>query len=636
VFAFDSQHGRIDVKQTPFAGGVLELAGPGLAVRSDQLDWQGEAGTWRADAGGCEIRLNLARGDLAVAIKNTSPQPLRIETLTLRFAAEACRPALVAQEWLEQIDSRQFEVGCTVKQVGLADRFMENPNPPSHWFYLLKRRSTAESILVGSIPPHRGEFLTIRALHDRPDLQGRFGLEIQGELHHSLPPRRVTKLSTLRIRSGQDPLTLLEDFGRLWARSLDRPRKPRLTGWNSWDYFACAVQSQDVYDNQQAARNHFASRLTHFAVDDGYQTRWGDWRPAPSFPEGLDGFCRTIRDAGGVPGVWTAPVQAYALGRLYLDHPDWFLRDSRGDPIVEDYSGGPCVHLDPTHPAAYDWLSTLYAGLYRDGFRYFKIDFTQRLTQLRDPAFHDPSVPCGQVVRRVFQAARDAVGPESYLLACGAPFESITGLVDGSRASCDIHDRWAHVRQLAGDLASRWWLQTGPWNLDPDFLIVRCAETSRSGKLGFKHPVKPPSYRDWWQAGPTWTLAEAKVWALMVYMTAGDLFLSDHLPDLNETGIELIGRILETPLETPARPIDLYDRHDALPAIWLSQCKGRTFLGLINWTEESADFALPLSDLGLDADADLRSFWDDAPIAPRAGQLDITLPPHSCEAIWVQ
>lgn len=635
MFAFNSQTGHVSAADTPLDQGVLELSGTGLDVHSCNLAWYSHDNAWRANAGSCEVSLGIDEGELTITVRNTSKHNLHLDALNLRFAPGSCSPPLEAADWLEQIDSRQFVAGCSVKQVGLPSRFNTDAKPWSSGYYLLKQRSQPRCILMGSVPPHRGDLLNIRALHDHPHLQGRFGVVLQFQLNQLLEPDQIATTSTLCVLTGEEPTDLLEQFGKRWALARQQPNSERLIGWNSWDYFACAVESSDVCENQLAAEQLLGKRLTHFVVDDGYQTRWGDWRPTLAFPEGLDGFCQVVNENGGVPGIWTAPVQAHILGRLCLEHPDWLVRDSLGNPIVQDYSAGPCGHLDPTHPQVYQWLQSLYEDLYKQGFRYFKIDFTQQLLQLDDAQFHDPTVPSGGLVRKVFQAVRQAVGSQSHILACGAPFESITGLADRSRISCDIHDRWSHVRKLAGDLACRWWMHGAAWNNDPDFLIVRCKDTIDTQRYGHPQPAKPVSDQDWWIAGPRWTFEEMKVWVLLVSMTAGDLMLSDHLPDLNSTGSAIIRKILDSAVDVPARPVDLYEHHDRLPSIWITRSHQVSRIALINWEEQPVSFNVPLSKIGIQANTPLRTFWTDEPFAAQNAGLQLTLPPHCCEAICV-
>jgi alpha-galactosidase len=129
---------------------------------------------------------------------------------------------------------------------------------------------------------------------------------------------------------------------------------------------------------------------------------------------------------------------------------------------------------------------------------------------------------------------RDAVGPQAYLLGCGAPMLPSVGLVDAMRVSPDTGPEY-EPRQ--GDLSQpsvrsamlggvgRAWQHGRFWVNDPDCLIVRPEVEHR------------------------------QAWATHVERYGGLRGSSDRLRDLDEWGRQTTRRLLST--VPPPKPFTL-------------------------------------------------------------------------------
>lgn len=633
MISFDRASGRFSLDGTPFLNGVAVFQLDAGRYASDELSWRGRGAVFTAREYDLEFRVRLARGTVTLAVRNLRKKPVRLASMRLLFDPRRLPNAPQAGEWLEYVHSFNFEKLSGVKKVGLASRRLES-NPESSMLYALKRVGAPEAIVFSTVPPHRGDFARFQAVHEAAHMEGAFGVQITSVQDRVLPPGARAETTAVQAVTGADPVPLLAGVGRLWGRARRQPVPPVRCGWNSWDYYAGAVTSKHMTDNLDFARKRLP-QVEYFVIDEGWEPRWGAWVANWKFPEGTRNFCRRVKKSGGRPGIWTAPLMVNKYLDLYLHHPEWFLRDDTGHAASKLYAYGPMAYLDITHPEVEQWIFDLFARLRRDGFGYFKVDFTQE--SLRANHWHDPTVPRGALLRKLFSVIRSAIGDESYLLACGAPFESVTDIVDAARVTGDIHHLWSHVTANVTGISARWWMHRRLWNNDPDFFIVRTPQTCRLRHL-FRDIAPTPARvtsPDFWMSGREMNEREARTYALLVYVSAGDTFLSDELMTLNARGLGILRKVLARPLPEAATPLDLFAGHDSLPAFWLAREESGWFLGVFNWEEDPAVLRVDLPTLGIDAASAVTSFWDGKRVQPREGVITVELPPRASEGFRI-
>ena len=135
--------------------------------------------------------------------------------------------------------------------------------------------------------------------------------------------------------------------------------------------------------------------------------------------------------------------------------------------------------------------------------------------------------------------------PEDYrwfLLACGAPLQHASGLVDGMRIGEDVFPSWAGIQAPARAAALRSFYHRSVWLNDPDCLVVR----------------------------PPLALEEARVWASVVAVSGGMTILSDNLPKLPAERLPLLPTTLPVartlqPAHDLDRLLDALHRMDGQP-----------------------------------------------------------------------
>jgi alpha-galactosidase len=246
------------------------------------------------------------------------------------------------------------------------------------------------------------------------------------------------------------------------------------TIWCSWYHYFTRVTEQDVLENLDAI-DELELPVEVVQLDDGYQTEIGDWLELSGRFRSLRDLVARIRDRGRRAGIWTAPFLVGERSRLFAEHPEW---------LVEGASAGHnwrqnLFALDHTHPDAAEYLQQVFSTFREFGIDFFKTDFLYA-GALAGRRHQD--VPAVEAYRRGLRLIRDAIGPESYLLGCGAPILPSVGLVDAMRVSPDTGPEY---EPTAGDLSQpsvrsavvsgvgRAWQHGRFWVNDPDCLLAR-------------------------------------------------------------------------------------------------------------------------------------------------------------------
>lgn len=208
-------------------------------------------------------------------------------------------------------------------------------------------------------------------------------------------------------------------------------------GWNSWYELWDGVDPAAVLANAGLMRAMLAPRLPPDApplrvvIDDGWQRAWGDWRPADHFPRGLEGVAQDLAADGFTAGVWLAPLLVAEGSPVAVEHPEWLVQGA----VYSHLSDGPMRILDPTHPGAAAHLRESITRIVGWGFGLLKIDFlfvgTYAGTRFED-------VTGLEAYARALSIIRDAAGPDTVLLAVGAPALPSLPWVEAWRVGPDI------------------------------------------------------------------------------------------------------------------------------------------------------------------------------------------------------
>ncbi len=260
--------------------------------------------------------------------------------------------------------------------------------------------------------------------------------------------------------------------GQVGAAALVAPP----TVWCSWYRYFEQVSSTDIMENVKAFdANDLPVDVVQ--IDDGWSRGLGEGLlPADGFgslPALVDG----IRGSGRRAGIWLAPFLVGMQSTLAVQHPDWLVGPA-GRNWDQDLAG-----LDLTHPGIRDLLSETFRGLVDLGVSYLKLDF---LYGGAVPGRRHEHLSGTEAYRSGLAPVRETVGPDVYLVGCGAPLLSSVGLVDAMRVSPDTSTRavrtvprlaWAHAVGCAS-------LAAGPPPGERPRLPVRATVLLRARAMG--------------------------------------------------------------------------------------------------------------------------------------------------------
>ncbi len=344
--------------------------------------------------------------------------------------------------------------------------------------------------------------------------------------YHSVPSIRLEVHGGRAEVSSDGPVEELTGEGvqsllGRWADGLGVvPPRPAPTVWCSWYEYFTEVTEDDIHENLRAM-DTLDLPVDVVQIDDGYQSALGDWLSLSGRFRSREGIANAIRARGRRAGIWTAPFLVAPDSELATAHPDWLVRDTQGAPVHAGRNWGHDLYtLDTTHPDAAACLAHVFSTLRAEGYDYFKVDFLY--AGALDGVRHCGADPIA-AYRAGINLIRDAIGPDAYLLGCGAPILPSIGLFDAMRVSPDTAP---HRRPEAHDYsqpgqdpaeftgAGRQWQHGRLWINDPDCLMARPAVETRER------------------------------WAAHVETTGGLMASSDRLLSLDAWGVATTRRLL--------------------------------------------------------------------------------------------
>ncbi|MGC9174083.1 glycoside hydrolase family 36 protein [Athalassotoga sp.] len=253
-----------------------------------------------------------------------------------------------------------------------------------------------------------------------------------------------------------------------------------LFGWESWYSYYLDI-SQETFLKELENAN---LKYEVFQLDDGYEADIGDWlRTNSKFPDGLEFLARKIKEKGMKAGIWTAPFSVSESSELFRSHPDYLVKDDKGNPVVAYENWNKKIYaIDLSNDEAIEWLKNLFSTLKSYGYEFFKIDF---LFAGMVPGKRKSNLSPVESYTRGMKAIAEAVG-ESHILGCGAPLLPSIGYVDSMRIGADTAPEWGGMdigtpsakysirNALTRNFMNKWWVN------DPDCVMVRSQRTKLS------------------------------------------------------------------------------------------------------------------------------------------------------------
>lgn len=488
--------------------------------------------------------------------------------------------------------------------------------PPSHGLTALYRDGGALLACAEEHDRYSCVFRTVRTatLSDsRQTLSGGFNLEGTAGDAVTLPTLYLAEAPDL---AGGLRACASRIAGQMGARK----RMPPAFFWNSW-YHAYETMDQAYLEEITEGIRQADIPFRYLVLDAGYTPHLGDWlTPNHRWPGGLRRAARTILDAGCQAGIWIGPFIVGSESALCREHPDWLLKDLDGRNVVQLRSytepkiwgnrDGEYYVLDASHPEALAYLETVFRTLRDWGFTFFKTDFM--LWNMHDSATvrrHTPGLTSVEILRRVLEVIRGAIGEESYLLGCIAPFMPFLGYADGMRIAGDGGARWAEPFgpiNLLRELPCDNYFNHIFWQNDPDAMLLRDFDTFL-------------------------TEAEVQSLALLQALSGGTVSTSDPVHRLPEERRALLRFLAPHGAHTPELPYLGTERKELVLLHRLAQ--GNLLL-LLNPTEETLPVFCRLSELFGERDWYYYRYGQ-ADGASRGDLFAERLPPHASVLLFV-
>jgi len=419
------------------------------------------------------------------------------------------------------------------------------------------------------------------------------------ELRLALHPQQSIAAERLQFSVSRDYHEQLETYGR-FIRDLHHARVsgPTLMGWWSWTAYYRELTEGSVLANAEWESQQLRSLgYDYFHVDSGYEYAPGEFHVANAsrFPRGMRRVAYDIRGLGLKLNLWLAPFYVGSQSVIFQQHPDWLVHNRHGQPIRIMRRGiaqeGQDVYaLDPTHPAAQEYLRSMFDTLVREwGVRYFKLDFMDSTTV--EGVYHRPDTTALEAQRIGLEWIRHVVGDEVLLDKDASPMLNPVGIVDEGRISQDTAHTFVDTRAAAPAMAARYYMHRNFFVSDPDAFNV-------SRQVIGQRATAPM------------TLDEAEVSIALATVSGGMFEIGDDLPALGADPERL--RLITNPdllamakLGRAFTPIDLmtYESADELPSIFLLRQDERQWVvAIFNWTGGNRSHTLSMPSLGIRSD----------------------------------
>jgi hypothetical protein len=449
---------------------------------------------------------------------------------------------------------------------------------------------------------------------------GRRGVRVQNGASFRLPELMA------RLHRG-DCFDALESYARLIAFKNNISPPPIIpVGWVDW-YFAKAKTTEvDVLRNLDFISEELKDfGLEYIQIDSGWQLgvettppphnviSGGPWIPNSKFHRGMKWFADQIRKRGLKPGIWIRPFHMIDGSQERIDHPGWF--NDQGQ-------------MDFSHPMVRAEVARLITRLTEEwGFEYVKYDFpSYDLFNAWGPSLFEDHAAHAELFntdetsiasyRGALQEISRSAKGKAHLLACNSVMPATIGQAEVFRIGDDVGDWDRTFRYGVKSVSARYYTNGVFWTNDPDCLLVR----------------------------EPFTINQARMWASLIALSGGVVFISEYLPTLPTNRLDIIKKTMPVYKNSGGgygfgRPMDLLENNP--PTLWDFRVN-RPFaewhvVGLFNWSGQEASRKLTFRSLGLDQEAPLHlvDFWQNRYLGIHRDFYSTVLPPWSCQVLAV-
>ena len=641
---------------------------PRHAVEQSQVNgYLGHATDWQVTYSGISGRPDLVYhlraysgkpfGDIQVTVRNTTGKTIHIESIR---SLEATSDPVIdlggpsAEERVLSDSVSENRPGIHIRNLADAEQQMHRGVGSQ----LIYNRKSHESLFLGALTSDK--FLTILRLHlsansgsdvhpvayevdstGTTELGKLYSLkqsspEDQVELNLPLAPGAELSSERLLLSVSNDYHRQLETYGSL-IREIHHARTtaPPLMGWWSWTAYYFGLNEGAALTNAEWEAEHLkALGYNVFHIDEGYQYARGEYETpnATLFPHGLANLYYKVHGLGLVPAIWTAPFEVSERSWVYQHHPEWLVKNAKGQPIHIGYVVDKVEQifvLDTTNPGAQAYLRKTYSTLVNEwGLRYIKMDFMDDTAV--EGYYYKPNTTALEAQRIGLQIIRETVGKDVYLDKDGGPMLNPVGYVDYGRTSQDTGHSFQASKRSASGICARYYMNRNFFVADPDAFTV-----STETVANYSHQKNNPA-----------NLGDAQVSIALAAISGGMFEIGDDLSLLSHEPERLA--LIENPdlidmirLGRASVPLDLmsFPDGDEQPSVFfLREGRRQSILTVFNWTDSAKNRSINLADAGLPGNGEytIRDVLDKKSLpAPAVGVVAFSQPPHSVRVLKI-
>ena len=214
-----------------------------------------------------------------------------------------------------------------------------------------------------------------------------------------------------------------------------------IKGYTSWYNYYEKINEEVILRDLEAL-SKYNDEVTLYQVDDGYETRVGDWFSIDpvKFPNGLKCIADAIHEKGFKAGLWLAPFGAHRKSKIAKEHPDWLVTAPSGQIVPVGHNWGGFYALDIYNEEARAYIKSVFNEIFNVwGFDMVKLDFLYAASVV---PMHGKTR--GEIAYDAIDLLRECCG-DHPILGCGVQQLPCFGKVEYMRIGADMSLGWPHT-----------------------------------------------------------------------------------------------------------------------------------------------------------------------------------------------
>jgi len=390
------------------------------------------------------------------------------------------------------------------------------------------------------------------------------------------------------ISLGPDASSLINDYTERVREfyNMEKPGNNAPSVYCTW-YYHADNYNEEIFkgDIAQFKKEHLPFDV--FLIDECWDMNdWGDFESNSSFPDGMKWAAGQINSAGYIAGIWTAPFLIDQGSALAGNHPEWLLKNSKGQLCTFNMNNTDHNIIDPTYPGVCEYLEEQFRKISQDwGYKYFKFDFMRSMFLDVDQQFYDKRATSLEAYRLGLEAIRRGTGNEAYISVCGGHYGASYGIANTQRSGSDVKSQWAGIElpKYRQNILRTW--MTGLWHVDPDAMMVRRQEKPNPDD---KRNISTGTFTD----------DEAFTNAINQFIGGNLITFTEDFAKIDEDRKMLYKHVIPS-VNSASVPLDLYNTQ--CPELMLTRispvCKELgewNMLSVVNWSDDTKDYQVTL------------------------------------------